>query len=184
VTGRALCALVLVSLVAGLALSCNPHRDALPAPRCHHDRHCLPGEECQGGRCEAEATVALEVGGPVASVRALLVAAPRSVTDVATSPHARTLAERGPVALGEGSTATVRFEDVPMLPLYAVVWDGAAPRPCEGTPATVAPLPRGAGQARLALYTHWRGGCLKPPRPLHHSDHLPFRPLRWARSQP
>jgi hypothetical protein len=173
----------ILALVLLLAGACNPHRDALPAPRCHHYRHCLPGEQCREGLCEAQGAVTLVVAGPVRSVRALLVAAPRSEMEVARSPQARTLAEAGPEAVGEGAVASLRFDEVPRLPLYALVWDGAHEQPCEGTAAVVAPLPEGGGHARLVLHTPWRGPCLKRPRPLHHSDRLLFGSRRWAAAE-
>ncbi|MFW6051077.1 MAG: hypothetical protein ACODAU_07875 [Myxococcota bacterium] len=175
-TDAALVAAVAALVVSTVSAGCNPYEEALPAPRCHHRSHCLPGEACERGRCEAPGGATLEVAGPVSSVRALLLAAPRSVVEPARSSHARTVAEAGPATVGDGSVAILRFDAVPVLPLHAVVWDGAQERPCEGTPAIVEPIPRGGGPARLALLTRWQGPCLDPPRPLHHTDHLLFQP--------
>jgi hypothetical protein len=164
--------------VAALAvMGCNPYSDALPEPRCQAPEHCLPGEWCDKGVCTAQGVAVLVVAGPVRSVRAMIVAAPRSVLDVARSPHARLVGKKGPVPLPEGKAATLRFENLPLLPTYAILWDGAADRPCQDTVAMIAPLSNGGGHSRLYLHTRWDGPCLRIPRPLHHSDRLAFKAL-------
>jgi hypothetical protein len=102
--------------VAALAvMGCNPYSDALPEPRCQEPQHCLPGEGCDKGVCKAHGVAVLVVAGPVRSMRAMIVAAPRSVLDVARSPHARLVGKKGPLPLPEGKAAALRFDDLPLL---------------------------------------------------------------------
>jgi hypothetical protein len=158
-------------------MGCNAYSDALPPARCQAPEHCLPGEGCDKGVCKAHGVAVLEVAGPVRSVRAMIVTAPRSVLDVARSPHARLVGKKGPVPLPEGKAATLRFDGLPVLPTYAILWDGAAERPCKDTVAMIAPISDGGGHSRLYLHTRWDGPCLRTPRPLHHSDRLAFKAL-------
>jgi hypothetical protein len=167
----------ILTMAVMAVMGCNPYSDALPPARCQGPEHCLPGEWCDKGVCKAHGVAVLEVAGPVESVRAMIVTAPRSVLDVARSRHARLVGKKGPVPLPEGKAASLRFENLPLLPTHAILWDGAAKRPCQDTVAMVAPLSDGGGHARLYLHTRWDGPCLRTPRPLHHSDRLAFKAL-------
>jgi hypothetical protein len=173
---RAAC-LHIIAAAAVAMMGCNPYSDALPPARCKEPQHCLPGEGCDKGVCKAHGVAVLVVAGPVRSVRAMIVTAPRSVLDVTRSPHARVVGKKGPVPLAQGKAATLRFENLPLLPTYAILWDGAAERPCQDTVAMVTPLSDGGGHSRLYLHTRWDGPCLRTPHPLHHSDRLSFKAL-------
>jgi len=188
VSGAAAARPWLASALLWALASCNPYSDRLPSPRCGTARHCLPGEACLSGHCRAEGSVELRVAGPVDTVRAIVVAVPRDVTSVATSPLIRRVAETArAVPVPRGGASTVRFDALPRLALWALVWDGARETPCAGTPHALVPLPETVeAGATLYLARPWTGECWRRPRPLHHADRIMFerrgealvRPLR------
>lgn len=164
-------------MAAGLLVGagCNPYSDHLPRPVCQGARHCLPGETCEEGRCTAEGKLKLTVVAPSGrSVRVALLAAPMGSPAVTDSRYVREVAERAPVPV-HGGRAEVVFEDLPLLPLWTLIWRGDAERPCRGTPATLSPVPFGrASDLTLVLTGAWGQGCFELPGPLGYEDHMVF----------
>lgn len=118
------------------------------------------------------------VGAPgLSSVRATLIAVPGEAETLASAGVLRLLATADPVPVDERAEATLRFDGLPTLSAYLVVWDGAADRPCPGTIGVAERVSFGRdAPVRLPVDTAWQGPCLSPPRSLLPSDRVYFAP--------